>query len=106
MEASQKLLEVEEWSPEGRRCRPLKYSTLTSVVPDGETNMKSNPYQSLGQVSSSDAGQIFRDHLRGCVRQMICEVMAVEVDELCGVKHQPSDSEHFRAGSSPGRIVV
>lgn len=68
--------------------------------------MESNLYEALGQVSSSDAGQIFRDHLRGCVRQMICEVMAAEVDELCGVKHQPSDSEHFRAGSSPGRVVV
>ena len=68
--------------------------------------MESNVYESLGQVSSTDAGRIFRDHLRGCVRQMICEVMAAEVDELCGAKHQPSDSDHFRAGSSPGRVVV
>ena len=51
--------------------------------------MESNLYEALGQVSSSDAG---RDHLRGCVRQMICEVMAAEADELCGVKHQPSES--------------
>ena len=65
--------------------------------------MESNLYEALGQVSSSDAG---RDHLRGCVRQMICEVMAAEADELCGVKHQPSESEHFRAGGSPGRVVV
>jgi len=68
--------------------------------------MESNLYETLGQVSSSDAGQIFRDHLRGCVRQMICEVMAAEVDDLCGAKHQPSDSDHFRAGSSPGRVIV
>ena len=68
--------------------------------------MESNLYEALGQVSSSDAGQLFRDHLRGCVRQMICEVMAAEADELCGVKHQPSESEHFRAGGSPGRVVV
>ena len=54
--------------------------------------MESNLYEALGQVSSSDAGQLFRDHLRGCVRQMICEVMAAEADELCGVKHQPSES--------------
>lgn len=32
--------------------------------------------QSLGQVSSSQTGQVFRDFLRGQVRQMICEVMA------------------------------
>lgn len=68
--------------------------------------MKSNLYETLGQVSSTDAGQIFRDHLRGCVRQMICEVMSAEVDELCGAKHQPSDSDHFRAGSSPGRVIL
>ena len=49
--------------------------------------MKSNLYQVLGQVPSSDAGQIFRDQLRGCVRQMTCEVMAAEADELCRVRH-------------------
>jgi transposase-like protein len=68
--------------------------------------MESNLYQSLGQVSSEDAGQIFRDHLRGLVRQMISEVMASEVNELCGPKHKPSDSDHFRAGSSSGRILL
>jgi len=68
--------------------------------------MESNLYQSLGQVSSEEAGQIFRDHLRGCVRQMISEVMAAEVNELCGPKHQPSDSDHFRAGSSSGRVLL
>ena len=68
--------------------------------------MESNLYQTLGQVSSEDAGQIFRDHLRGCVRQMISEVMAAEVNELCGPKHKPSDSDHFRAGSSSGRVLL
>ena len=67
--------------------------------------MESNLYETLGQVSSTDAGQIFRDHLRGCVRQMICDVMAAEVNELCGAKHQPSDSDLFRAGSSTGRVI-
>ena len=68
--------------------------------------MESNLYQTLGQVSSEDAGQIFRDHLRGFVRQMISEVMAAEVTELCGPKHKPSDSSHFRAGSSSGRVLL
>jgi len=67
--------------------------------------MDFNLYQTLGQVSSQDAGQIFRDHLRGCVRQMISEVMASEVNELCGPKHKPSDSDHFRAGSSSGNVL-
>ena len=59
----------------------------------------------LGQVSSEDAGVVFRAYLRGCVRQMLTDVMAAEVTELCGAKHRPSESDHFRAGSSPGRIL-
>ena len=46
--------------------------------------------QSLGQVSTSQSGEVFRDFLRGQVREMICEVMAAEVTELCGPKHSPS----------------
>ena len=30
---------------------------------------------SLGQVSASETGHVFRDFLRGHVREMICEVM-------------------------------
>ena len=41
----------------------------------------------LGQVSSSDASSVFRDHLRGLVRQMISEVMAQDVTELFGPAH-------------------
>ena len=55
----------------------------------------------LGQVSSEDAGVVFRAYLRGCVRQMLTDVMAAEVTELCGAKHRPSENDHFRAGSSP-----
>ena len=61
--------------------------------------------QSLGQVSASEAGGVFRDHLRGAVRQMICAVMAEEVMELCGTKHQPLGGDVFRNGSSPGRVI-
>ena len=35
--------------------------------------------QLLGQVSGTEAGEVFREFLRGSVRQMICEVMAAEV---------------------------
>lgn len=68
--------------------------------------MESNLYRVLGQVSSDEAGQIFREHLRGFVRQMISEVMAAEVEELCGPKHHPSVSDHYRAGSSSGRVLL
>lgn len=61
---------------------------------------------SLGQVSVSETGQVFREFLRGHVLEMICEVMAAEVTELCGPKHAPSQSDHYRAGSSSGRVLV
>ncbi len=63
-------------------------------------------FETLGQVSSSEAGSIFRNFLRGSVRQMICDVMAEEVSELCGPKHHPNESGFVRAGSSPGRVLV
>ena len=45
---------------------------LTSVRADGETTMnESTLLQSLGQVSTGDAAEIFRDHLRGCVRDVL-----------------------------------
>jgi transposase-like protein len=65
-----------------------------------------NLIEALGQVSSSEAGDIFRNFLRGSVRQMICEVMAAEVSDLCGPKHHPNDSGNVRAGSSSGRVVA
>jgi transposase-like protein len=62
--------------------------------------------QSLGQVSASQTPESFRGFLRGHVREMSCEVMAAEVTELCGLKHSPSPSDHYRAGSSPGRVLA
>jgi len=62
--------------------------------------------QQLGQVSGGEAVQIFWEHLRGFVLKMICEVMAVEVDQLCGPKHQPTGGDLFRAGNSSGRVLV
>ena len=66
---------------------------------------ESNLLQLLGQVSVGEASEIFRDHLRGCVREMICEVMAAEVTALCGPKHAPSGGDVFRSGSRTGRVI-
>lgn len=63
-----------------------------------------NLLEALGQVASENAGDVFRGYLRGCVREMLCQVMAEEVTELCGPKHHPNNGEHQRAGSSPGRF--
>lgn len=59
----------------------------------------------LGQLSEETAGKVFREFLREAVRGLICEAMALEVRELCGDKHHPKEGEHFRAGSSPGRVL-
>ncbi|MEO2047808.1 MAG: IS256 family transposase, partial [Pirellulales bacterium] len=66
----------------------------------------SNLFQTLGQVSGGEAAIVFRDHIRGYVRTMISEVMAAEVEHLCGPKHQPNDSVLYRAGNSLGRVLV
>ncbi len=60
----------------------------------------------LGQASGSEAGDIFREYLRGGVRMMLAEVMAAEVAELCGPKYHPSeDASCKRAGSASGYVV-
>ena len=65
----------------------------------------SNLLQTLGQVSSGSAGEVLRDHLRGLVRQMITDVIAEEVTELCGPKHQPTGGDLYRAGTAPGSVI-
>jgi putative transposase len=60
----------------------------------------------LGQVSGSEAGEVFRSFVRGHVRELVCRVMAEEVSLLCGPKHQPTGGDIFRSGSSPGRIQI
>jgi transposase-like protein len=60
----------------------------------------------LGQVSGSEAGEVFRGFVRGHVRELVCRVMAEEVDLLCGPKHQPTGGDSFRSGNSPGRIQI
>ena len=65
----------------------------------------SNLLQTLGQVTSESASEVFRDHLRGLVRQMISDVMSEEVTHLCGAKHRPGGEDVYRHGSSPGRVI-
>jgi transposase-like protein len=37
---------------------------------------------------------------------MISEVISAEVVELCGPKHSPAGGDVYRAGSSPGRVLI
>ena len=66
---------------------------------------ESSLLQSLGQVSAGDAAEICRNDLRGCLRGMICDVMAAEVSELCRPKHSPTSGGMFRAGNAPGCAI-
>lgn len=65
----------------------------------------SNLLQTLGQVSFESAGKVLRDHLRGMVRQMVTDVIAEEVTELCGPKHRPAGGDFYRAGTAPGSVI-
>src|SRR6056297_2058351 len=103
---SQELLKVERWSL-GEQTLLSATFQFSSGATDGETIMNEvSLLRSLGQVSASETGEVFRAFLRGHVREMISEVMAAEVTELCGPKHAPSPGDHYRAGSSPGRVLV
>ncbi|MEO2014525.1 MAG: IS256 family transposase, partial [Fuerstiella sp.] len=54
------MLKVERRSPEGQNL-PLATFQFTSGATDGETIMKEvTLLQSLGQVSASETGQVFR----------------------------------------------
>lgn len=67
---------------------------------------QSNLIELLGQASISDAGQVFREYLRGGVRMMIAQVMAAEVAQLCGDKYHPkAEATCRRSGSAPGYVV-
>jgi len=65
-----------------------------------------NLIEALGQVSTGEAGKVFRGFFRGAAYMIFAEVMAAEVDQLCGPKHQPNEGEMFRAGSSSGKVLL
>jgi len=67
---------------------------------------QSSLFEQLGQVAASEAGEVFRNYLRGAVRRMLVDVMAAEVEELTGPKYHPTgDREHRRAGSAEGHVL-
>ena len=45
---------------------------------------ESSVLETLGQVGSNEAGEVFRELLRGQVRSVIAEIMSQEVAALCG----------------------
>ena len=60
----------------------------------------------LGQANPGEAGDAFREFLRGGVRLMLADVLAAEVSGLCGAKYRPADDAACqRAGSAPGNVL-
>ena len=61
----------------------------------------------LGQVEAADVGRVFREYLRGVSREMLAEVMAEEVRNLCGPAYQPDpDASCYRAGTTRGYAYI
>ena len=68
---------------------------------------KGSVLQALGQVGTEEAGEVFREYLRGAAREMLVGVMTEEVTRLCGAAYHPTeDSEFYRAGSAEGYAYV
>ena len=60
----------------------------------------------LGQIDSGEAGEFFREFLRGKVRESLVSIMTDEVLELCGPKYRPAaDASCRRAGSAAGVVL-
>jgi transposase-like protein len=68
---------------------------------------QSSVLRSLGQIDSSEAGRVFREFLRGQVRESLVSIMAEEVRELCGPKYYPTpDADCRRAGTAEGVVLI
>jgi transposase-like protein len=68
---------------------------------------KGSVLQALGQVSAEEAGEVFREYLRGATREMLVGVMTEEVTALCGVAYHPNEEgQYYRAGSAEGYAYV
>lgn len=59
------------------------------------------------QGGTREATEIFNELIRGSVRQAFWQMMAEEVELLCGPPYQPDEnSEHRRAGSEKGSVYL
>ena len=65
-----------------------------------------NLREALAQASDSEAVELFQKTLRQSIRLALFEAMEAEVNQLCGAKHRPSESEYSRAGSEKGSVYL
>ncbi|QDT60716.1 hypothetical protein SV7mr_32420 [Stieleria bergensis] len=74
MEVSRELLKLERWSPGGQNLPSGNLSIYVGCNRRGDHLNEVNLIESLGQVPASETVRVFRDFLRGHVREMSCEV--------------------------------
>ena len=61
----------------------------------------------LGQAEFGTAGEIFRDYVRTATQGIVLDVMAEELERLCGPRYRPdADSEFMRAGTAEGYVYI
>ena len=66
-----------------------------------------NVIESLGQADFGSAGEIFRDYVRTATQGIVLDVMAEELERLCGPRYRPDvDSEFSRAGTAEGYVYI
>lgn len=58
--------------------------------------------EALAQATETEAIEIFQQTLKRSVRLALYAAMEAEVNELCGAKYHPNNSENRRAGSERG----
>lgn len=59
------------------------------------------------QGGAREATELFNELIRGSVRQAFWQMMAEEVEQLCGPPYRPdAGSEHRRAGSEKGSVYL
>ena len=103
-EASQKLLEVERWSPGGNNL-PSATFKLSSVLSDGETIMnEANLLQALGQVSACETGKIFRLN-KGVSGRSRSGKRSKNRDSAFGKGSRAGHDEHSGRGASRTRSI-
>ena len=73
-------------------CLNKRFKSTNTM--DQQTGM-----QAAAQAGIEDFSGIFRERLRGIVREGLLSMFEQEVTSLCGESYRPSESTHRRAGS-------
>ena len=63
--------------------------------------------QVLGQVETQQVADTFEDFIRGSIRNTFIELMATEVEALCGTAYdRTSNRDYRRSGNAPSALEI